>query len=117
MTVEEYLAQAPEPQRTTLAALRETLRGILPGASERLAYGMPAFVVAGKAVAGYASWKAHCAYYPHSGAVLPQLATELGAYDWSAGTLRFPVDEPLPVSLVRRLVQVRLEQLGLVGEL
>jgi uncharacterized protein YdhG (YjbR/CyaY superfamily) len=63
-TVEEYLGAAPEPQRTTLLALRATLRELLPDADETLSYGMPAFLVGGKPVAGYAWAKHHCSYYP-----------------------------------------------------
>lgn len=113
MTVDEYLDTAPEPQRSTLADLRATLRRILPEAEEAISYNVPAFVIAGKAVAGYAFFKNHCSYFPHSGSVLPQLADELAGYQWSKGALRFPVDEPLPPALVRRLVSMRLEQLGL----
>jgi uncharacterized protein YdhG (YjbR/CyaY superfamily) len=112
VTVDDYLDAAPEPQRTTLTVLRSTLRDLLPDAEEGLSYGMPAFLVGGKPVAGYAWTTRHCSYYPHSGAVLSELADELGGYDWSKGTLRFPIDEPLPRRLTARLVDVRLRQLG-----
>jgi uncharacterized protein YdhG (YjbR/CyaY superfamily) len=113
MTVDDYLAAAPEPQRTTLEALRTTLRQVLPHAEEALSYGVPAFKIAGKAVAGYAHAKRHCSYFPHSGSVLEEVSDELTGYDWSKGTLRFPVDVPLPEGLVRRLVEVRMRHLGL----
>jgi uncharacterized protein YdhG (YjbR/CyaY superfamily) len=113
LTVDEYLEETPEPQRSTLAALRETLRRFLPEAEETISYGMPAFKLRGKAIAGYASFKNHCSYFPHSGSVLPELAEELSGYQWSKGTLQFPITEPLPEALVRRLVEVRLHQLGL----
>ncbi len=112
-TVDEYLDSAPEPHRSTLVELRATLRQILPDADEALSYGVPAFKVKGKAVAGYAHFKNHCSYFPHSGSVFPELADELTGYRWSKGTLQFPVDRPLPMPLVRRLVEVRLEHLGL----
>jgi uncharacterized protein YdhG (YjbR/CyaY superfamily) len=113
MTVDEYLDGAPEPQQTTLRALRATLRSILPDAEEVISYGVPAFSVDGKAVAGYAHAKKHCSYFPHSGDVLRRVDSNLlEGYDWSKGTLRFPVDEPLPEPLVRRLVEVRLEQIA-----
>ena len=112
-TIDEYLEGAPEPQRSTLDALRRTLCEILPDSDQALSYGVPAFKVEGKAVAGYAYFKNHCSYFPHSGSVLPELADELRHYEWSKGTLKFPVDEPLPRSLVVRLVEVRLDQLGL----
>lgn len=106
-TVDEYLKAAPEPQRTTLLALRATLRELLAHADEALSYGMPAFVVGGRPVAGYAWAKRHCSYYPHSGAVLSELADELEGYDWNMGTLRFPIDEPLPRQLTARLIEVK----------
>ena len=113
MTVDEYLDAAPEPHRSTLVELRETLQALLPDATETISYNMPAFKVAGKAVAGYAHFKRHCSYFPHSGSVLDQVGDQLDGYDWDGGTLRFPIDEPLPEPLVRRLVEVRLNQLGL----
>ena len=88
-SVDDYLEQAPEPQRSTLITLRATLREILPHAEEAISYNMPAFKVGGKAVAGYAFFKNHCSYFPHSGSVLPQLSKELADYQWSKGTLRF----------------------------
>jgi uncharacterized protein YdhG (YjbR/CyaY superfamily) len=111
MSVDDYLDEAPEPQRSTLMVLRSTLRDLLPEAAEAMSYGMPAFLVDGKPVAGYAWAKGHCSYHPHSGAVLSELAGRLDGYDWSKGTLRFPVDEPLPRKLVARLVEVKLEHL------
>jgi uncharacterized protein YdhG (YjbR/CyaY superfamily) len=110
MTVDEYLAAAPEPQRTTLTQLREILRELLPDATETLSYGVPAFQLEGKTIAGYASFKGHCSYFPHSGSVLSAIADELDGYDWEKGTLRFPVDAPLPKPLVASLVGERLRQ-------
>lgn len=113
MTVDEYLERAPEPHRSTLSELRQTLRGLLPDAEETISYGMPAFKVEGKAVAGYAYFKNHCSYFPHSGSVLSGFAYELEQFEWSKGTLKFPVDQPLSEALVARLVEARLSELGL----
>jgi uncharacterized protein YdhG (YjbR/CyaY superfamily) len=113
MTVDEYLAAAPEPQRSTLTRLRSDLRALLPEAIETISYGMPAFKQGGKAIAGYAYFKAHCSYFPHSGTVLPAIGDDLAGYEWTKGTLKFPVDQPLPVTLLRSLVETRLNQLGL----
>ena len=113
--VDVYLAAAPEPQRTTLSALRATLRELLPDADEALSYGVPAFKVGGKAVAGYAYFKQHCSYFPHSGSVLQELEDELEDYRWSKGTLQFSIGAPLPEALVRQLVEARLGQLGLTS--
>jgi uncharacterized protein YdhG (YjbR/CyaY superfamily) len=112
MTVDDYLGEAPEPQRTTLATLRSMLTSILPDAEEGISYGVPALRVGGKPVAGYAHAKKHCSYFPHSGSVLNQVEPELlDGYDWAKGTLRFPVDQPPDDDLIRRLVEIRLAQL------
>ena len=87
------------------------MRELLPQATEELSYGVPAFKVESQAVAGYAYHKNHCGYYPHSESVMPLLTEELTGYDWSRGTLRFPIDKPLPKPLVARLVETRLAEL------
>ena len=74
---------------------------------------MPAFKLEGKVVAGFAAFKNHLSYLPHSGSVLSALTQELAGYDMSKGALRFAIDEPLPDDLVKKLVSTRMEQLGL----
>ena len=113
--VDGYLAAAPEPHRTTLSRLRAMLSEILPDAEEGLSYGVPAFKVNGKPVAGYAAMKRHCSYFPHSGSVLSQISDELGDYKWSKGTLQFPPDQLLPRELVQRIVDLKLRELGSNG--
>jgi uncharacterized protein YdhG (YjbR/CyaY superfamily) len=108
--VDEYLQTLDEPKRSTLMALRAALRRLLPDAQKIISYGMPAFRVEGKTVAGFAAFKNHLSYLPHSGSVFRELAGELAGYSYSSGALRFPVDEPLPEELVARLVEVRLHQ-------
>lgn len=109
--VETYLASQPQPQQGTLRALRAMLRSILPEATEALRYGMPAFVAPGGAIAGYAGAKAHCGYYPMSGTVLGQAGDAVAGYATSKGALRFPIDQPPPLALVRHLVDLRLAEL------
>ena len=111
--IDEYLAGVQEPQRTTLTALRDTLRTLLPGAEECISYGMPCFKVEGKAIAGFAAFKNHCSYFPHSGGVV-SLVAELPAWCTasSKGTLQFPVDRPLSKSLVKELVRLRQQELA-----
>ena len=111
--VDAYLNALSEPKRSTLTQLRQVLRRLLPDAEETISYGVPAFKVHGKAVAGFAAFKNHLSYLPHSGSVLPELAADLDGYRYSSGALRFPVDTPLPDDLVARLVSIRLLQAGL----
>jgi uncharacterized protein YdhG (YjbR/CyaY superfamily) len=73
---------------------------------------VPAFRVAGKAVAGFAAFKNHLSYFPHSGSVLSELSDDLVGYVTSKGTLQFPIDKPLPKALLKKLIAVRRRQLG-----
>ncbi len=110
--VDAYLQQIEEPKRSTLEHLRRTILEIVPDAEECISYAAPAFRVRGKVVAGFAAFKNHLSYLPHSGSVLPELADELAAYRTSSGALQFAVDEPLPRALVEKLIAVRMRQLG-----
>ena len=110
--VDAYLAAVPEPQQTTLRALRATLKELLPSGEECMSYGVPAIKINGKAIAGYATAKNHCSYFPHSGQVIEDLADVLAAYDYSKGTLRFPINKPLSKALVKKLIKARFTQLG-----
>lgn len=110
--IDTYLSDAPEQQRTSLGELRAMLATILPEADEGLSYGVPAFKIDGAPVAGFAYFRKHCSYFPHSGSALEQVESELlEGYDWSKGTLRFPVDAVPGERLIRRLVALRLAEL------
>ena len=99
-----------EPKRTTLAWLRQTILAIVPEAEQGISYGVPAFKVRGRTIAGFAAFKNHLSYLPHSGSVLTELDDELQGYSTSSGALRFGIDEPLPAPLVEKLIAVRLQQ-------
>jgi uncharacterized protein YdhG (YjbR/CyaY superfamily) len=110
--VDAYLAGVEEPKRSTLEALRRSIRAVVPDAEECISYGMPAFRVGGKVVAGFAAFKNHLAYLRHSGDVLTGLGDLLNGYERTTGSLHFAVDEPLTDDLVRRLVDAKLAILG-----
>ena len=108
--VDQYLASIEEPKRSTLEALRRTILEILPDAEQGIAYGVPAFRIEGKVIAGFAAFKNHLSYLPHSGSVFKELGDEVAKYKTSSGALQFAVDRPLPKSLVRKLISVRRGQ-------
>jgi len=110
--IDEYLAALDEPKRGTLERLRRTILDVVPDADQCISYGMPAFKLDGKAVAGFAAFKNHLSYFPHSGSVIPAMLDDLAGYTASKGTLQFPIDTPLPEPLVRKLIGVRRRQLG-----
>jgi uncharacterized protein YdhG (YjbR/CyaY superfamily) len=110
--IDEYLLAVDEPKRGTLQALRRTILEIVPEAEQVISYRVPAFRVHGKVVAGFAAYKDHLSYLPFSGSVLDQLGDELRGYTMTKSALHFPVDRPLPKSLVRKLIAMRLDQIG-----
>ena len=111
--IDRYLAKLDEPKRSTLAALRKSILEVVPDAEQGLSYGVPAFKVEGKTVAGFAAFKNHLNYLPHSGSVLATMAGDVAAYETSKGSLKFAVDKPLPKRLVKKLVTTRKRELGL----
>ena len=113
--VTAYFRAVPEPQRTTLLAVHATLERLLPDADQSIAYGVPAFKVGGKGVAGVGWYKGHCSYFPMSGSITAELADELGGYVTSKGSIRFAADEPLPEALVARLVRARQDEIARTG--
>jgi uncharacterized protein YdhG (YjbR/CyaY superfamily) len=111
--IDDYLAGLEEPKRSTLEALRRSILQVVPGAEQCISYGMPAFRVDGKVVAGFAAFSKHLGYLPHSGAVLADVGDAVTGYDATPGSLHFPVDQPLPDDLVRTLVEAKMRRAGL----
>ena len=108
--IDEYLEKLEEPKRTTLSKLRETILSLVPDAEQCISYGVPAFKVRGKTIAGFAAFKNHLSYLPHSGSVFSELPDELSAYSKSSGALRFGIEAPLADDLVEKLISVRIRQ-------
>jgi uncharacterized protein YdhG (YjbR/CyaY superfamily) len=111
--IDRYLAGLDEPQRSTLEALRKSIMDVVPGAEQCISYGMPAFKVQGKTVAGFAAFKNHLSYLPHSGSVLATLTDDVAPYETSKGALKFAINNPLPKRLVKKLIHTRMAELGL----
>jgi uncharacterized protein YdhG (YjbR/CyaY superfamily) len=103
--IDQYLDALEEPKRGTLAQLRQRILDVIPEAEQGMSYGLPAFKIRGQTVAGFAAFKNHLSYLPHSGSVFPQLKDELTGYTTSAGALRFHIDRALPAPLVERLMR------------
>jgi uncharacterized protein YdhG (YjbR/CyaY superfamily) len=110
--VDEYLANLDEPKRTTLRQLRQTIRSLVPEAEEGISYGMPAYRLGGKVIAGFAAFKNHLSYLPHSGSVFAEIPDDVAGYVTSKGALQFTIERPLPKALVKKLIAIRLRQAG-----
>ncbi len=88
--IDRYLSALDEPERATLTRLRETIVSIVPDAEQCISYGVPAFKLEGKTIAGFAAFKHHLSYLPHSGSVIDRLAKETEGFTKTKGSLHFP---------------------------
>ncbi len=110
VTIDGYLAVVPGERRATLEALRATIRSLVPDAEECISYGMPAFRLDGEVVGGFAATAAGCSYYPFSGRTLDALRSDVAGYSRTKSALHFGAGQPLPVSLVRKLLRARIAE-------
>ena len=111
-TIDEYLAVQDAGSRVALQKVRRAIRAAAPKAEECISYGMPAFRLNGKLIAGFRAAASHCSLHPMSGATVATLRVELAQYDTSPGTIRFSPHAPLPATLVRKLVKARIAELA-----
>jgi uncharacterized protein YdhG (YjbR/CyaY superfamily) len=115
--VDDYLASLPAGvERSELQRLDRVISGHVPAVGQATSYSMPCYTYRGVPVAAVILRRRHIAWYPFSGAVLPEVADEVSGYSHSAGTLRFVASTPLSARLVRRLLDIRMrlidERLG-----
>ena len=110
--VDQYLKGLPEAAVLSLQALRRQVLDLVPGGEECISYAMPCVKLNGKAVAGYAAFKKHIGYFPHSGNIVPQLKQELADRKQTTGGFQFGLGEVLADDLVAKLVSLRLRELG-----
>jgi uncharacterized protein YdhG (YjbR/CyaY superfamily) len=107
--VDEYLARIPEPARGTLKKIRAAIRSAVPSeATEAIRYRIPAFQYKGTLV-WYAAFSDHCSLFP-TASVIEAFQGDLKNFSTSKGTIQFPLDKPLPATLVRKLVKARIAQ-------
>ena len=109
-SVDEYLASLPEATQAVLRQVRATIRSALPGAAEVISYQIPAYKLGGKAVIYFAGWKHHWSLYPVTGKLQAALGEEIAGCEVSKGTIKFPLSEPVPVSLVEKIAKLRAEE-------
>jgi uncharacterized protein YdhG (YjbR/CyaY superfamily) len=114
-TIDEYIATFPKDVQDILEGLRQTIRDSAPGAEETISYQIPAFRLNGVLVY-FAAFKNHIGFYPTSSGVTA-FKKELSQYEVSKGTIRFPIDKPIPFDLIKKIVKYRVrENLGKKSE-
>ena len=108
-SVDDYIERLPEPAFTALSEIREAVRSVVPpDAVEVISYGIPAFKWK-KVLVWYAGFAKHCSLFP-TAAVIEAFEDELKGFTISKGTVQFPLDKPLPIALIKRMVKARVAQ-------
>ncbi len=107
-TIDEYIEFFPKEIQATLRDLRQAIREAAPQAEEAISYQMPAFKQNGILVY-FAAFKSHIGFFPTSSGV-EAFKEKLSAYETSKGTVRFPIDKPLPLELVKEIVRFRVKE-------
>jgi uncharacterized protein YdhG (YjbR/CyaY superfamily) len=106
-TVEDSLADLPEPERACLQRVIDTARAIVPEAVEGMSYGMPALKLEGKPLIGVVAAAKHLSIFPFSPAVIDAVADRLEGFSLSKGTIRFTTDRPVPDDVLEDIVRLR----------
>jgi uncharacterized protein YdhG (YjbR/CyaY superfamily) len=107
-TIDDYIALYPPEIQQILAAIRATIREVVPEAGEKIGYGIPTFTLNGNLV-HFGAFKDHISFFPAPSGI-EKFRTELAGYKLSKGTIQFPLDQPIPYDLIRRITQFRREE-------
>lgn len=107
--IDSYISLQPEGSRAALEKLRRIIKSVAPDAVEVISYGMPAFKWNGMLV-GFAAAKNHTGFYPWNGSTVEKFKDELQAFGTSSGAIRLPIDQPLPVALIKKIVKWRMKE-------
>ena len=107
-TIDEYISMFPDDVQTILNQIRQTIREAAPEAQETINYQMPTFTLNGNLV-HFAAFKSHIGFYPTPTGI-EAFKEELSPYKGAKGSVQFPIDQPMPLSLIRRIVEYRVKE-------
>jgi len=106
--INEYIAHFPLETQKLLEEVRQTIHKTVPEAKEVISYGMPAFKL-NKVLVYFAGYAKHIGFYP-TGAGIEAFKNEFSDYKWSKGAVQFPIDKPMPLDLITRIVKFKVER-------
>jgi len=108
-TIDEYIAVFPQKVQDILNKVRKTISESAPNAQEAISYGIPTFKLNGNLV-HFAAFKNHIGFYPGGPSAIQAFKNELASYKHSKGSIQFPLDKPIPLPLVKKIVEFRVKQ-------
>jgi uncharacterized protein YdhG (YjbR/CyaY superfamily) len=109
-TVSEYIDATPPQARRALRQIRSAIRKAAPDITERISYRIPTFDIDGKYLLYMAAFNEHVSVYPATASMMAKYGAQLQRYRSGAGTLRFSLDEPLPLALITKLAKLRIQE-------
>ncbi|MCE6990988.1 iron chaperone [Dyadobacter sp. CY323] len=109
-TVDEYIASCPAEVRSILEEVRQAILEVIPDAEEAISYDMPTFNLNGSYVIYFAGWKKHVAIYPVTKTMAAKLKEELAGYKGSKNSVHFPLNKPMPLDLIKKIVKAKLAE-------
>ncbi len=109
-SIDEYIAAFPPETSKVLEELRALIRSVAPGATERMSYAIPTFDLHGRHLVHYAGYARHIGFYPVTEAAQAAFEEELRPYKRGKGSVQFPLGQPLPWDLIRRVVEFRVAE-------
>jgi uncharacterized protein YdhG (YjbR/CyaY superfamily) len=110
--IDTYIAKFPPETQKVLKKLRALIRSTAPDVTEKISYGIPAFDLNGHYLIYLAGWKKHIALYPVTPGVAKAFKEEIEPHWSGKGTLQFPLEQPMPMDLIRRIVKFRVKEIG-----
>jgi uncharacterized protein YdhG (YjbR/CyaY superfamily) len=108
LTIDEYISAFPPETQKLLEQVRSTIKKVAPEAQEAISYQMPAFKYHGLLV-WFAGYKNHIGFYPKASGI-EFFKKEISAYKWAKGSVQFPLDKPLPLGLITKIVKYRVQE-------
>lgn len=109
-SIDEYIASFPETVQKILQEIRAVIRDAAPDAVETISYDMPTFNLNGTYLIYFAGWKKHIALYPVTEKILQMLSSELAGYKGTKGSVHFPLNKPMSIDLIRKIVELRIAE-------
>lgn len=108
-SIDEYIAACPEQSQAYVQKIRETIRSAAPKAKERISYQLACFELNGKNLVHFAGWKSHVSMYPIPSGT-KEFTKEIAQYADGKRTIKFPLDKPLPLRLIRQVTKLRMKE-------
>ena len=110
-TIDEYIGNFDADKQQVLEEMRAAIKSVVPEPGEKISYGIPTITYNGKNLVHFAGYDGHYAFYPGA-QPLEDFKAELTPYETAKGTVRFPLDQPLPYDLIKKMTTSRIDQIN-----